>query len=276
MLKNIVKISSVFILLFVVSVIAQNVGILWHILDLWSFEGLFHGVTYVIVAWLLFKLIANKLLKKPLAYFRVTPFRFYISSSLLGVLLSILVVGIYLVFIPGQLILTKLENDQEYIAMIIEIVIIGGIAAPIVEEIMFRGILLKYIEAKTNIYIALLSTSILFGIVHLFNGQLKGISLVLLMVSITTAGIMYGLAVYLFNSVWASIIIHIIWNLSALITVTDQNIEYGVIQYIIKFTNPLITGGEYGIDASLISIAVYTVIIFILIAYRNFSKSLRK
>ncbi len=268
------KITSVFILLFVVSIIAQNVGILWHILDLWSFESLFHGVTYVIVAWLLFKLIANKLLKKPLAYFRVTPFRFHILSSLLGVLLFILVVGTYLVFIPGQLIITKLENDQEYIAMIIEIVIIGGIAAPIVEEIMFRGILLKYIKAKTNIYIALLSTSILFGIVHLFNGQLKGISLVLLMVSITTAGIMYGLAVYLFNSVWASIIIHIIWNLSALITVTDQNIEYGVIQYIIKSTNPLITGGEYGIDASLISIAGYTVIIFILIAYRKFSKSL--
>lgn len=270
------KITSVFILLFVSSVIAQNVGILWHILDFWSFESLFHGVTYVIVAWLLFKLIANKLLKKPLAYFRVTPFRFHILSSLLGVLLFILVVGTYLVFIPGQLILTKLENDQEYIAMIIEIVIIGGIAAPIVEEIMFRGILLKYIEAKTNIYIALLSTSILFGMVHLFNGQLKGISLVLLMVSITTAGIMYGLAVYLFNSVWASIIIHIIWNLSALITVTDQNIEYGVIQYIIKSTNPLITGGEYGIDASLISIAGYTVIIFILIAYRKFSKSLGK
>ncbi|MBC8669229.1 CPBP family intramembrane metalloprotease [Staphylococcus pseudintermedius] len=49
--------------------------------------------------------------------------------------------------------------------------------ASIVEEIVFRGVLLKYIEDKANIATAIIVTFILFALVHLFNGRLVGIDL---------------------------------------------------------------------------------------------------
>lgn len=272
MLKNIVKIVGLTLLLLIVTIIAQNIGILWHILDLNSLEYLFHGLTYLIITLLLFKWVAHKILKRPLTYFRVTSFRVNRVSVLVGVLLIVFVIGSYLIFVPGHLVVTQVENKEEYSAMLIEILFIGGIVAPIIEEIMFRGILMKYIEYKTNIYLALIITSILFGMVHVLNGLVTGTSLILLVVSITTAGLMYGLAAYLFNTVWASIVIHMIWNLSAVMTITNQHIEYSVVQYIINTKNPLLTGGAYGTDASLISIIGYMSISLVLLVYYNRSK----
>ncbi|MHD0396305.1 lysostaphin resistance A-like protein [Staphylococcus simulans] len=193
-------------------------------------------------------------------------------SVLLGVLLIVFVIGSYLVFVPGHLVMTQVENKEAYSAMLIEMIVIGGIVAPIIEEIMFRGILMKYIEHQTNIYLALIVTSILFGMVHVLNGLVTGMSLILLVVAVTTAGLMYGLAAYFLNTVWASIVIHMIWNLSAVMTITNQKIEYGVVQYMINTKNPLITGGTYGMDASLISIIGYMSIILVLLIYSNRSK----
>lgn len=256
-----------------VTIIAQNVGMLWHILDLNSLEYLFHGLTYLIIALLLFKWVAHKILKRPLTYFRVTSFRVNRVSVLVGVLLIVFVIGSYLIFVPGHLVVTQVENKEEYSAMLIEMLFIGGIVTPIIEEIMFRGILMKYIEHKTNVYLALIVTSILFGMVHILNGVVKGMSLILLIVAITTAGLMYGLAAYLFNTVWASIVIHMIWNLSAVMTITNQHIEYGVVQYMINTKNPLLTGGAYGMDASLISIIGYMSIILVLLIHDQISKN---
>lgn len=86
----------------------------------------------------------------------------------------------------------------------------------------------------------------------------------------TAVGLMYGLAAYKFNTVWASIPLHMFWNMSAVITVTDHNMEYGVFQYIIKANNTFLTGGTYGMDASGISIIGYITVAVLLIYWRRF------
>lgn len=42
---NILKIIGVSILLFIITVFSQNVGILWHIFNLYTFEYVLHGLT---------------------------------------------------------------------------------------------------------------------------------------------------------------------------------------------------------------------------------------
>lgn len=153
-LINALKIIGTILLLFLVVVLAQNIGIVWHALHLHSFKYILHGITYLVVALLLFKLVANKVYKRNLAYFRITRFKFIKVCVLLGLLLPIAVTSFYLIFIPGHWVVTDLKSNQEYSAMLIEIFFLGGIVAPIVEEMMFRGFLLKYIEKKTNIYCA--------------------------------------------------------------------------------------------------------------------------
>lgn len=269
-LINTLKIIGTILLLFVVVVLAQNIGIVWHALHLHSFEYVLHGITYLVVALLLFKLVANKVYKRNLAYFRITRFKFIKVCVLLGLLLPIAVMSFYLIFIPGHWVVTNLKSNQEYSAMLIEIFFLGGIVAPIVEEMMFRGFLLKYIDKKTNIYVALGLTSVLFGAIHLVNGKLTGMSLIMLLAAGTAVGLMYGLAAYKFNTVWASIPLHMFWNISAVITVTDHNMEYGVFQYIIKTNNTFLTGGTYGMDASGISIIGYITVAVLLIYWRRF------
>ncbi|MEL0537227.1 type II CAAX endopeptidase family protein [Staphylococcus debuckii] len=269
-LINTLKIIGTILLLFVVVVLAQNIGIVWHALHLHSFKYILHGITYLVVALLLFKLVANKVYKRNLAYFRITRFKFIKVCVLLGLLLPIVVMSFYLIFIPGHWVVTDLKSNQEYSAMLIEIFFLGGIVAPIVEEMMFRGFLLKYIEKKTNIYVALGLTSVLFGAIHLVNGKLTGMSLIMLLAAGTAVGLMYGLAAYKFNTVWASIPLHMFWNMSAVITLTDHNMEYGVIQYIIKANNTFLTGGTYGMDASGISIIGYITVAVLLIYWRRF------
>ena len=144
-LINTLKMIGTILLLFIVVVFAQNIGIAWHALHLHSFEYVLHGITYLIVALLLFKLVANKVYKRNLAYFRITHFKFIKVCVFLGLLLPVAVISFYLIFIPGHWVVTDLNSNQEYSAMLIEIFFLGGIVAPIVEEMMFRGFLLKYI-----------------------------------------------------------------------------------------------------------------------------------
>lgn len=128
-----------------------------------------------------------------------------------------------------------------------------------------------YIEKKANITFAIIVTSVLFALVHLFNGGMSGVSLILLVVSGTVAGILYGLTTYKFNSIWPSIFMHMCWNLSDLFHITTHNDDYGVIQYIIKVHNVLLTGGAYGNTSSLIAIVLFLIAI-ILIAMKSMQK----
>ena len=74
------------------------------------------------------------------------------------------------------------------------------------EELTVRGLLMGYIEKKANITFAIIVTSVLFALVHLFNGGMSGVSLILLVVSGTVAGILYGMTAYKFNSIWPSVL----------------------------------------------------------------------
>ena len=265
----ILKIIGMSVILFIISVLAQNLGILWHMFSLYTLEYVLHGLTYLIMTIILVKVLVNKGLKNTLSYYRVTDFKIYPLCLILGLLLPIIIMTIYFVFIPGNIFVTQLESTKDYIEMTISVVFITGIVAPIVEEIIFRGVLLKYIEDKTNITFAILSTSILFSLVHLFNGKLVGIDFYLLIIAGTIAGLMYGIACYKYNSIWASVLLHMFWNIGGIFIITNIRVDYGILQYIINSNNVFLTGGDYGMDASIISILGYMLVTVVLLLSRN-------
>lgn len=267
---NILKIIGVSILLFIITVFAQNLGILWHIFNLYTFEYVLHGLTYLLATWGLVKLLVSKVLKKNLSYYRINAFSIYSACLILGIFLPVTVAVSYFIFIPGDFIINNFESSKKHIEILIETILIGGIVAPIVEEIVFRGVLLKYVEERSNIIFATIITSILFSLVHLFNGKLEGIDFYLLIIAGTTAGIMYAVATYKYNSIWASVVLHIFWNLGGLLVITNSKVDYSIFQYVIKNNNVLITGGDYGVDASIISIIGYILVIIVIM----FSKKL--
>ena len=79
---------------------------------------------------------------------------------------------------------------------------------------------------------------------------------------------MFGLATYKFNTIWASITLHFL-NLSQLLLITEKESQYSIWQYVVHTNNIAITGNQFGYEASIISIAGYIGVIFILLMIKH-------
>jgi len=259
------KIFGIIILTFVITVVAQNVAILWHLLDLKSVETILHGLTYAVITFLLIKWFIQKGLKQELRDYRLTRFKLSLDVIVIGLSIPVIVILICIIFIPGSFVVTRIANPIDYCNMLFEIVFLGGIFSPIAEEILVRGLLMGYIEKQTNITTAIMISSVLFAVVHLFNGGMSGGSLILLLTSGTIAGMLYGLIAYKYQSIWASACLHICWNLSDLCHISTNNEQYGIVQYIVETKNIWITGGAYGNSASVISMLIFLMAIFLIL-----------
>ncbi|WP_404986262.1 lysostaphin resistance A-like protein [Chryseobacterium sp. M5] len=120
----------------------------------------------------------------------------------------------------------------------------------IIEEILVRGIIFRIIEEKLGSYWALIISSLLFGVLHLWNPN----STILSSLCITTAGFLFGAAFISSRSLWLPIAIHFAWNFT-------QSGIYGAITSGNEKTNSLltakiqglelITGGEFGPEGSI-------------------------
>lgn len=109
---------------------------------------------------------------------------------------------------------TGLGQQYELILAFITLVVI----APVAEEVLFRGYLLSQLRKYVPVWVAVLVTSILFGLIHgAWNLAIDtfALSIVLCLLRLTT------------GSLWASMLLHMIKN--------------GIAFYIL-FVNPVLNG----------------------------------
>ena len=119
------------------------------------------------------------------------------------------------------------------------------------EEIMVRGYLLNNLSDSVNKYIALIITASLFGIMHLGNPNVSVVGFI----NIILAGILLGIYYIHKQNLWFPIGIHFTWNLfqgpvfgfevsgTNTIPIITQSIQ----------GSTLLTGGEFGFEASLLA-----------------------
>lgn len=134
----------------------------------------------------------------------------------------------------------------------------------IIEEILVRGIIFRIMEEKLGSYIALVISSLLFGVLHLWNPH----STLLSGLCITTAGFLFGVAFIYSRSLWLPIAIHFAWNFT-------QSGIFGAITSGNEKTNSLmtakiqglkiITGGEFGPEGSIQATIICLVAIVVLL-----------
>jgi membrane protease YdiL (CAAX protease family) len=126
------------------------------------------------------------------------------------------------------------------------------------EELIFRGILFRWIEEWGGSWAALLVTSILFGCAHLLNPHASPIAALGIALE---AGIMLGAAYMLTRSLWFPMGLHAAWNFTQGeiydIPVSGTNV-HGLVDARLSGP-PLLTGDGFGLEASLIAIVVATV-----------------
>jgi hypothetical protein len=127
------------------------------------------------------------------------------------------------------------------------------------EELFFRGILFRWIEEFAGSWAALLLTSALFGAAHLMNPNATWFSSFAIAVE---AGILLGGAYMLTGSLWAPMGLHAAWNFTQgeIFDVPVSGLdEHGLVQAQLSGP-PLLSGGSFGLEASLFALVPATAI----------------
>ncbi|MBO1628484.1 CPBP family intramembrane glutamic endopeptidase [Bacillus arachidis] len=97
--------------------------------------------------------------------------------------------------------------DEQSLTINIIAILAIALIGPIQEEIIYRGIIIKFFETKYSFLVGLILSSLLFGIAHDYNMGF--------IIFATIMGIMYSLLYKKTNSIFPCIIAHITYNLSA-------------------------------------------------------------
>ncbi|MBP2380582.1 CPBP family intramembrane glutamic endopeptidase [Brachybacterium sacelli] len=129
-----------------------------------------------------------------------------------------------------------------------------GIGAGFIEEILFRGILLRLLDAWLGSWAALAITSLLFGLIHLTN---DGASVLTALGLVIEAGVLLGAAYLLTRRLWLAIGVHIAWNtVQAGVfssTVSGTGEQSGLL--VAEMSGPAwLTGGSMGVEGSVVSV----------------------
>ncbi len=135
--------------------------------------------------------------------------------------------------------------------------IASAIFPAINEELIFRGILFRWIEDFGGSWMALLLTSALFGAAHLLNPHASPIAAVGIAFE---AGVMLGAAYMLTRSLWLPMGLHAAWNF-AQGEIYDIPVSGSKVHGMIDATlsgPPLLTGNGFGLEASPIAMVVAT------------------
>ena len=127
------------------------------------------------------------------------------------------------------------------------------IVAAFMEELLFRGILFRWIEALAGSWAALAITSALFGLAHIFNPNATWSSSLAIMVE---AGMLLGGAYMLARNLWVPMGLHAAWNFTQgfiFDVPVSGNDMHGLVQA--KLSGPvLLSGGAFGLEASMIGV----------------------
>jgi len=132
-----------------------------------------------------------------------------------------------------------------------------AIVPAFMEELLFRGILFRWLEEFGGSWFALALTSALFGIGHIFNPNATALASFAIALE---AGVLLGGAYMLTRNLWMAIGLHAAWNFTqgwifdVPVSGTDQ---HGMVEA--RLSGPeLLSGGAFGLEASLIAMVLAT------------------
>jgi membrane protease YdiL (CAAX protease family) len=141
----------------------------------------------------------------------------------------------------------------DLLRVLVTIAIVPGF----MEELLFRGILFRWLEEFGGSWFALALTSALFGLAHMFNPNATALSSFAIALE---AGVLLGGAYMLTRNLWMAIGLHAAWNFTqgwifdVPVSGTDQD---GMVEA--QLSGPeLLSGGAFGLEASLIAMILAT------------------
>lgn len=103
--------------------------------------------------------------------------------------------------------ISELQADRTYV---VSLVVTAVVVAPFVEEIVFRGVVLRGLASRMPIVAALVVQAVLFGAAH--ADPVRGVGNVGLVLVLSGVGLALGVAAHLLRRIGPAIVAHALFN----------------------------------------------------------------
>ena len=251
-------------------IIAEGVVILIHFaLGMNVLEGeMFDSQTITLITYYGYIIVIGitilywkLILKKPLSEMGITKrFGNYFVGAAVGVFL--VMISVTAVMLTGTIKYNGVFGNIDFAVILL---MLGGfIIQGATEEILCRGIVLYSLKSKTSLPIAIAVSTVMFIIPHLSTLSAgKTIYVVIGILDLILISVIFSLLTLRFNSIWAACGLHSAWNF-ILFSVMGLNLSGNDTGTAAVFdfrsvSENICNGGEYGIEASIITAVVLAV-----------------
>lgn len=225
------------------------------------------GVLYILFAYWFCCLLCKKYLKEDRIHYNIPNSKISLKWLIVAFALPLSVTAIYLLFVDGTYIINETDMLSK-LSIVTAGVFFTGLGSGIVEELVFRGIMMTVIEKRFNKGIAIIVPSLLFGVLHIVGRNYNLLSCLLVILAGTVVGVMFSLIASETKSIWNSAVVHAVWNtviIGGILTIGTKFDEYSLCSYVLSSQKFALTGGEFGIESSVIGVIAYSLICLFII-----------
>lgn len=220
---------------------------------------LHEAVVGLAVVLLCYEVGRRFLLRAPAAWFLAgRPDRTVLPWVAFGFALPTVVIGVQLWLLGATRVgqLPALDVDVRYIIDSVGMGLLSGV----LEELAFRGALLRLLEARWGPAWAIGGSAVVFAALHQGHADRPG-PLVLVLGTMLAAGLLLGVVVVRTRSVWSAVAVHLGWNAvvgGQLVAVAapGATVLPAVVQFQLARTSLLLTGGEATLAATPMTMAL--------------------
>ncbi len=142
------------------------------------------------------------------------------------------------------------------------------LAVAVGEEMIFRGVIFRWLDERWNTWVALLISAILFGWMHISNENATWWSSLAIAIE---AGLLLGAAYKWSGTLWVPIGIHWAWNYVQGnvfgLAVSGMQVGDTILETTVNGPD-IITGGAFGPEASIIAVILGTLITILFLTNR--------
>ena len=174
--------------------------------------------------------------------------------------------------ITGAMTVEGLNNSFSTMNIVfIVLFFIGFVIQGASEEIMVRGYFMTSLGAKHNMWLALLISSGMFGLLHVGNPGFTFLGFV----NIILVGVMFGMYIICFDNIWGACALHTMWNFVQGnfygVQVSGLTMSDSVLTTTINEEMKLINGGSFGAEGGIATTIVQLLCIGGLLLYMKFT-----